>query len=178
MGEATIAMTETKIEAKDKAAYYNVTVVDDDDIKRIVALTINQTRGMWIYRIFIMIFGAFFAVYGLVTLIELLSSGSGIESGLSFLMMILGAVLIWYGWKGLLVTTQRRMARQAVQFKGTREYAFYDNGFDYIEGGSTSPVSWSEISKIVEDERSFYLRFQRAWLIIHQETGDVLPPSI
>ena len=171
LAEELAAADEAELrERRDRALFYNVTVVDDNDIKRLVALTINQTKGMWIYRVFIMIFGLFFVLYGLVTLIELLSIGSGIESGLSLVMLILGAVLIWYGWKGILVMTQRRLAKQAEGFKGTREYAFYDRGFDYIEGGSVSPVAWSEISKTVEDERSFYLRCQRAWLIVHQDT--------
>ncbi|NJP39995.1 hypothetical protein HCH52_02850 [Oscillospiraceae bacterium HV4-5-C5C] len=149
--------------------FYNETVLEKEDLKELVKLTLKNRKGVWLYRIFLLLFGAFFTFTGVSSLYQGLTAGTTADIVSGILLTVLSLLVIWFAAYGLILQTYRRMLKHATDFFVKREYTFTPDMIRQIAGDRRQTVHLREVSGWQADERCFFLKVASSFMIVRKD---------
>ena len=150
--------------------FYNETVLEKEDLKELVKLTLKNRKGVWLYRIFLFLFGAFFTFTGISSLYQGLTAGTTSDIVSGILLTVLSLLVIWFAAYGLILQTYRRMLKHAKDFFVKREYTFTPNIIRQIAGDRRQTVHMSDVSGWQANERCFFLKVVSSFMIVRKDS--------
>lgn len=149
--------------------FINRTNIDEEDVRRLVERIFDGRKGVQGYRIFLLLFSALVAVYSIYNIVKGLTVGPFTFVMTGAFLLVMGGLMFWMGFKGVVNQTYKRTLKNAQGFMTTRTYHFYETDFSQTTEAQSYSVGWDEVASWTEDESSFYIIIGQSYAIVHKD---------
>lgn len=148
--------------------FINRTHLDESDVRRLVDRIFDGRRGVQGYRIFLVVFAVLVIFYALYNVYRGLTVGPITYSITGGFLVVMAAVMLYMGLKGVVNQTYKRTLKNAQGFMTERKYHFYENEFSQTTEEQSYSVTWEEVANWTEDDYSFYVIIGQSYAIVHK----------
>lgn len=148
--------------------FINRTHLDEQDVRRLVERIFDGKRGVQGYRIFLVIFALLVIFYAIFNIVRGLTVGPVTYSITGGFLLVMAAVMLYMGLKGVVNQTYKRTLRNAQSFMTERVYHFYEGEFSQTTDDNSYSVTWADVANWTEDDYSFYVIIGQSYAIVHK----------